>query len=374
MIHVCFQLLAWACKDIQDHFLYQSRYNLSSMLCMTLTIVTAPRPECTSDPECPSHLACIQEKCQDPCFSTVCGLNAECRASNHRALCVCRTGFVGDPYTVCEERKSNELVKKYLCKIGLCETTFLTRLFPFFFSKQLAAKVTQSVHWHKPVWTGSALIHAFLKSVALMPSALLRTTELSAPASQTSNQILIHTFVASSMSVSLIPIAYQHLPAEMKNVWILVSVPDLLTVLLGTTEECAHAFLDMKEIPMALHAHQVSLKLLPKLVSITAMTVCMFWFAMLLFLVPEPVKDEGCKEDKDCPSKEVCIVRNNRGDCKNPCSTFTPCTANAECKVYDTLPLRTMTCTCLPGFTGKGDQLCSPIRKPNTLSDFNAPI
>lgn len=80
-------------------------------------------------------------------------------------------------------------------------------------------------------------------------------------------------------------------------------------------------------------------------------------------LVPEPVQDEGCKEDRDCPSKEVCIVRNNRGDCKNPCATFTPCTTNAECKVYDTLPLRTMTCTCLPGFTGKGDQHCAPISK-----------
>lgn len=73
--------------------------------------------------------------------------------------------------------------------------------------------------------------------------------------------------------------------------------------------------------------------------------------------------DEGCKEDRDCPSKEVCIVRNNKGDCKNPCTTFTPCVANAECKVYDTLPLRTMSCTCLPGFTGKGDQLCQPISK-----------
>ncbi len=36
---------------------------------------------------------------------------------------------------------------------------------------------------------------------------------------------------------------------------------------------------------------------------------------------------------------------------------------NAECKVYDSLPLRTMTCTCLEGFTGKGDQRCEPISK-----------
>ena len=73
-------------------------------ICMAI-FFSAPQPECTSDPECPTHLACIQEKCQDPCFSTVCGQNAECRANNHRAICVCRTGFIGDPYTVCEERK-----------------------------------------------------------------------------------------------------------------------------------------------------------------------------------------------------------------------------------------------------------------------------
>jgi len=78
------------------------------MFCMTdENLFSAPKPECTSDPECPAHLACIQEKCQDPCFSTVCGLNADCRASNHRAICVCRTGFIGDPYTICEERKFN---------------------------------------------------------------------------------------------------------------------------------------------------------------------------------------------------------------------------------------------------------------------------
>ena len=65
----------------------------------------AARPECTSDPECPINLACIQEKCQDPCFTTTCGLNAQCTANNHRALCICKSGYVGDPYTICEERK-----------------------------------------------------------------------------------------------------------------------------------------------------------------------------------------------------------------------------------------------------------------------------
>ena len=67
--------------------------------------ISAPRPECTTDPECPDHLACIQERCQDPCTTLACGINAQCSVSNHRATCTCRRGFIGDPFTVCRERK-----------------------------------------------------------------------------------------------------------------------------------------------------------------------------------------------------------------------------------------------------------------------------
>ena len=77
----------------------------------------------------------------------------------------------------------------------------------------------------------------------------------------------------------------------------------------------------------------------------------------MLHSVPEPVIDEGCKRDGDCPSKEACFS----GDCKNPCLEIRPCVSNAICKVYDTLPRRTMTCTCKPGFTGKGDVRCDKI-------------
>ena len=66
---------------------------------------SAPRPECTTDPECPDHLACIREKCQNPCFTTTCGVNAECRVTRHRAICYCKQGYEGDPYRICEERK-----------------------------------------------------------------------------------------------------------------------------------------------------------------------------------------------------------------------------------------------------------------------------
>ena len=73
--------------------------------CMILFFPTAPRPECTTDPECPDHLACIREKCLNPCSTSTCGVNAECSVTRHRALCVCRPGYEGDPYRICEERK-----------------------------------------------------------------------------------------------------------------------------------------------------------------------------------------------------------------------------------------------------------------------------
>lgn len=58
------------------------------------------RPECVSNSECSSNLACINQKCRDPCPGS-CGANAECRVVSHTPMCVCITGFTGDPFTQC---------------------------------------------------------------------------------------------------------------------------------------------------------------------------------------------------------------------------------------------------------------------------------
>ena len=64
---------------------------------------SAPRPECTTDPECPDHLACIREKCLDPCTTLACGVNAECNVRNHRPKCICLPGHIGNPYDRCRK-------------------------------------------------------------------------------------------------------------------------------------------------------------------------------------------------------------------------------------------------------------------------------
>ena len=71
-------------------------------------LFSAPKPECTSNYECPKRFSCIQEKCQDPCKTDVtCGTNAQCVVQHHRALCICKDGFVGDPHSACTECRTS---------------------------------------------------------------------------------------------------------------------------------------------------------------------------------------------------------------------------------------------------------------------------
>ncbi|XP_047739046.1 uncharacterized protein LOC108675679 isoform X4 [Hyalella azteca] len=60
--------------------------------------VLCSRPECQSDPECPSWLACIKQECNDPCN---CGPGALCRVINHRPQCSCPLDHTGDPHVQC---------------------------------------------------------------------------------------------------------------------------------------------------------------------------------------------------------------------------------------------------------------------------------
>ena len=66
------------------------------------------KPECTINPDCPNTLACVRNKCADPCPG-VCGAHATCSVSNHRPNCQCDPGYVGDPFTACQIRPTRKL-------------------------------------------------------------------------------------------------------------------------------------------------------------------------------------------------------------------------------------------------------------------------
>ncbi|XKL63794.1 hypothetical protein PGB90_006158 [Kerria lacca] len=57
-------------------------------------------PECLVNSDCSSNLACIKEKCRDPCPGS-CGFNSICSVFNHIPVCTCLEGYTGDSFTNC---------------------------------------------------------------------------------------------------------------------------------------------------------------------------------------------------------------------------------------------------------------------------------
>lgn len=60
---------------------------------------------CKSDSECPLTQTCLNRECVDPCLFEKCGINAQCSAKNHRAVCTCLPDFKPDPdpYIRCKQ-------------------------------------------------------------------------------------------------------------------------------------------------------------------------------------------------------------------------------------------------------------------------------
>jgi hypothetical protein len=66
------------------------------------------RPECVSNSECASNLACLNQKCSSPCPGA-CGPNAECRVVSHTPMCVCIVGYTGDAFVQCYPRPADPI-------------------------------------------------------------------------------------------------------------------------------------------------------------------------------------------------------------------------------------------------------------------------
>lgn len=76
------------------------------------------KPECISNSECASNLACMNNKCKDPCSGS-CGSNTECRVVSHTAMCVCLIGYEGDPFIQCTLKQSKTFYRYFEDKLIL---------------------------------------------------------------------------------------------------------------------------------------------------------------------------------------------------------------------------------------------------------------
>lgn len=61
-------------------------------------------PGCRTDSDCPNEKQCSGKQCRDPCSTGLspCGVNAVCRAAEHRAVCLCPDGYQGEPSQGCQ--------------------------------------------------------------------------------------------------------------------------------------------------------------------------------------------------------------------------------------------------------------------------------
>lgn len=69
------------------------------------------RPECKINAECPSNLACQNEKCVDPCPGS-CGPFTVCTVIKHAPICQCASGYTGDPFFGCNPIPTSKIEKE----------------------------------------------------------------------------------------------------------------------------------------------------------------------------------------------------------------------------------------------------------------------
>lgn len=82
------------------------------------------RPECVIHADCPSNLACHNERCVDPCPGS-CGHEAYCHVVNHNPVCTCPPGYTGNALVACEPEPSKRR------SIRIERVTVLVRVFQY---------------------------------------------------------------------------------------------------------------------------------------------------------------------------------------------------------------------------------------------------
>lgn len=76
----------------------------------------------------------------------------------------------------------------------------------------------------------------------------------------------------------------------------------------------------------------------------------------LKIYVPPP----QCTQDFECPKDLACINEK----CLNPCKEIGPCDSSAECRVINSVPVRTMMCVCPDNWAPNENGQCRPVQSP----------
>lgn len=252
---------------------------------------------CITDDDCGPNTACINSICRNPCN---CGPNAECRIKNHKPVCTCKQGYEGNPDIECIQigcRHDTDCSGQHACVNRQC----LPVCSPDGQSCGNEAKCYGINH----------------RAVCECP------------------------------------------PGLMGN-------PNVACVLVGcrADSECPtnRACINNKCENPCVISNPCDSPMECKVYNYKAECSCPIGFNGDMAVGCSRDVEPRCRSDYDCPSGTACFT----GECVDPCAETKPCGVNALCKVLDTLPVRTMICECIPGFQGNAAVQCDK----STYSSF----
>ncbi|CAB4059875.1 unnamed protein product [Lepeophtheirus salmonis] len=333
------------------------------------------RPECLYNDECSNALACIDTKCVDPCFN-VCGDNAECHVINHNPICKCLPSFVGDPFTVCKKRRPEnpcdpnpcgENTKKQSacfnnkcgnpCQENICGRNAVCNV-----------KKHNAICSCIPNYEGDP----FRACTPVIKPECLKDDECSINLACINQKC----YIGNPYDICEEPGCRSDLECQFTQACIKKECQDPCLLLnCGNNAECI------------VRSHQALCKCKEGHKG-DPYTFCKAYECLGDFDCPSSKKcnKDKCVDPCNCAQNADCEAKNHRGYCTCPpnftgdpygtacepieepiieekeCYEDSDCPSKQACinDMY-TLPLRTMSCICLPGYTGKGDEHCEKI-------------
>lgn len=325
-----------------------------------------PVPECIEDRDCPPRLACLNEKCQNPCtVLTPCTRPADCEVVPslpvRTMICVCPSGYISSGSGMCKPTPpiatiggcitDDDCSPSTSCINSICRN-------PCNCGPNAECRIKN----HKPVCTckqgfdGNPDIECVQIGCQLdsdcsgLHTCVNRQCVLVCASDGSSCGTLAECYGINHRAVCECP------PGYMGN-------PNIACVLVGcrSDSECPshRACINTKcEDPCAVQ-DPCEKPLQCKVYNHKAACSCPPGMIGDITTGCGKEEDHRCRQDADCPPDTACFS----GECVNPCTETKPCGVNALCKVLNTLPVRTMICECLPGYQGNAAVQCDKSKE-----------
>lgn len=322
-----------------------------------------PTRECTTNDDCPFDRSCKNEKCVNPC-SYSCGSNF-CHVENHQAICRCPDGYIGSPETSCTPIKTPTVGCKSSDECSRAESCVNQRcISPCNCGQNAECHVTN----HYPVCTcksgysGNALYGCFKLGCE-------SDSQCNDDKTCYNNECLNPCSLNDHCAVSAVCYATNHKAAckcppglegnplqkcERAECYADYECPnDRACLNKHCVNPCAISNKDIcaSNAICFVNNHQANCKCPEHLPQGNPFSYC-----EKIIVINEP----ECQVDVDCPGQFACISNT----CVNPCKELTPCTSSSKCSVLDSLPVRTMICTCPELYVPDNNGECRRMELP----------